>query len=413
MAEQAPICAKIRWAATYNPSTVGQGLTTAYMVNAMRAYFSDNTKPHYWEVDTSIVGGSYDIFTSASPIDTATNKHATLVLKPVAGASGGTEQRIVFITRGNNNPAGSVGYGALMVGYLPDGTFDATNGVLTDNPADIMDVALTHPPTSWSGFRHIAGTTSLFIKLLNEFTVVEYRDDPSKFTDPGQSLLVVANTPTIWDEYTRTGERRFREMLEGIETNWTAGALVGRVLQPFTRYHELAIGNKGDALWTHRPSDVASVSNRPMMEAGFNNTVFTNHSSINRVAPNCWAHAWPCTGFGRTSSFLGNDVYSLNPTDLPEGQPVGMSAGPIINVRDGVRTSIAYDCGTYATIKYIKQFNWDSAGGASKLVFDSSDPTSRRAWMQWPSTIIQAGTQQSRFILWNKDGETMINYYQI
>jgi hypothetical protein len=411
MAEQPPIVAKIHWAAAYDNDLNGRGLSTAYIVNAMRDYFNDTSIPHYWEVDGSIPGGDYDMTTSISPYDTAGSKHTTLVLKPTVGAPGGSEQRIVFITRGN--PAiSAVGWGAIMVGYLPDGVFDPVDGVTTDNPADINDVELLSAPTSWSGFRNLSSITTHFNFLMHHFYLVEYRDDPSKFLDPGQSLFVSYSSHPGFQDILRDGTQTELPIRQGLDGFWEGGCLVGRILQPFTRYHELAVGNKGDALWTGKISNVPGIGNRPMMEAGWNATVYINHSSINRVAPNCWAHSYPGTGFLRNSGFLGADDYNWYLGDYPAGSPFMLHSGPAIVVRDGVRTSIAYDGGLYATCKYVKQFNWDVVGGAAGLIYDTQDPASSRAWYSPPNHVSPGALQQSRFLLWNKNGATNLNYYQ-
>jgi hypothetical protein len=411
MAEQPPIVAQIKWKANYVRAVNGVGLTTAYIINALRAYFNDTSIPHYWELDTTTVGGSYDIFTNPAPIDTTTNKHTTLVLKPKAGAPGGSEQRIVFITRGSTG-TGGVGWGGISVGYLPDGTFDATNGVLTDNPGTFNNIVLTHPPSTWSGFRNITGQTGSILLLTNEFTVVEYRDDPDKFSDPAQSLFFVPHAENFQDEYDRTGLRVFRQLIAGVQ-HWARGVLVGRILQPFTRYHELAVGNRGDALWTGKLGEVASVGNRPMMEAGWNTTAYIDHSSINRVAPNCWALSWPGNGFSRTSGFLGSEIYSSSLLEYPEGVPLGLGTGPNIVIRDGARVNTTYNGGVYAFAKYTKQFNWDIVGGSANLRYDTTDPTSKRAWYSWPNGFIVIERSQSRHLLWNKDGPTLLDYLQV
>jgi hypothetical protein len=408
MAEQRALVAQIKYQDPHTHTIIGKGLTTAYIVNALRDYFNDGTKTHYWEVDTTPFGSDYDIFTNAAPYDTTTNKHTVLVLKPVAGAPGGTAQRIVFITRGNNNPTGNVGWGGLAIGYLPDGTFDPTDGVQHDNAADFNNIVLSTAPTTWSTFRSPSSSTSLPVHLLNEFTVVEYRDDPAIHSDPGQSLFIALHTESTIDDYTFGGVRE-RVWTDRKTFKWSDACLVGRVIQPFTKYHEEAIGNKGDGIFTGVFDNQITLASRPMAEGGSTAAVNINDSSCVRVAPNCWALSFPHFG-GLASSFFATDALQHNVGDWKQPIPIPIAGSPNNVVRNGLHVSTVNNFATYGYTKQLKQLPY-SAGGWDGTWLTSDAPGSNRAWTKFPNNkaiLYNVG----RVLLWDKDGPQLLSYLQ-
>ena len=408
MAEQRALVAQIKYQDPHTHTIIGKGLTTAYIVNALRDYFNDGTKTHYWEVDTTPFGSDYDIFTNAAPYDTATNKHTVLVLKPVAGAPGGTAQRIVFITRGNNSSTTSVGWGGLLIGYLPDGTFDPTDGVEHDNAADFNNIVLSTAPTTWSTFRSISSLTSLPVHLLNEFTVVEYRDDPAIHSDPGQSLFIALHSESTIDDYTFGGVRE-RVWTDRKMFKWDNSCLVGRTVQPFTKYHEQAIGNKGDGIFTGKFSNQVSLSGRPSAELGWNNASYINDSSCLRVASNCWALSVAAPG-GLASSFVLDDTRNHNLGDWKQPAPVPLACNPAVVVRNGLHVNTTNSFSMFGYSKQFKQFPY-SATGWDGTWLTSDTPGSNRAWVKVPSNK-DIGYDMGRCILWDKDGPQMLNYLQ-
>lgn len=407
MAEQRALVAQIKYKDPHVHTIVGKGLTTAYIVNALRDYFNDNTKPHYWEVDTAPFGSSYDIDTNAAPYDAPTSKHTTLVLKPVAGASGGTAQRIVFITRGSNIVS-TVGWGTLQIGYLPDGVFDPTDGVEHDNAATFSNVVLSTAPTTWSTFREISGSTSGPQHLLNEFTVVEYRDDPAIHSDPGQSLFIALHSESTLDDYTFGGVRE-RVWTDRKMFKWADACLVGRTVQPFTKYHEEAIGNKGDGMFIGVFDNQITLATRPMAEAGSTAAANINDSACVRVAPNCWALSFPHFG-GLASSFFVTDALQHNIGDWKQPIPIPIAGSPNNVVRNGLHVSTVNNFASYGYTKQLKQLPY-SAGGWDGTWLTSDAAGSNRAWTKFPNnkaTLFNVG----RVLLWDKDGPNYYNYLQ-
>lgn len=408
MAEQRALVAQIKFQDPWTRTIIGKGLTTAYIVNALRDYFNDNTKPHYWEVDTSVVGGNYDIFTNAAPYDTPTNKHTSLVLKPKTGAPGGTAQRIVFITRGHNSSTTAQSWGGLQIGYLPDGAFDSTNGVNHSNDSIWSNVVISTAPTTWSTFREITSSTSNPQFLLNEFTVVEYRDDPSIHSDPGQSLFIALHSENNINDWDYANVNQFvwtdRKMFK-----WQHAALIGRTVQPFTRYHEEAIGNKGDAMFIGIFDNQITLASRPMAEAGSTAGTFINDSAIVRVAPNCWAMSYPHYG-GIANTFLQTDASHHNIGNWKQPVPIPIAGSPNNTVRNGLHVSTVNSFSTYGYTKQLKSLPY-SAGGWDGSWLTSDTPGSYRAWAKFPNNK-STSFNNGRVLLWDKEGPQMLSYLQ-
>jgi len=402
MAEQRALVAEIKYDNAFQHELRGKGNTTARIVNALRDYFNDATKLHYWEIDTTIPGGSYDLTTNLSPLNSGTTYYVSLVLKPKASASGGLQQRIVFVAGGNHAFADNK-WGTLKIGYLPDGYFDAIDGVKHDT-----NYVLNTAPAEWSGFREITSLTTTITYLKDAFTVVEYRDDPILHSDPGQSLFIALHSQSNIDDYDYNNLKQ-QIWTERNTNKWEATSLVGRVIQPFTRYHELAIGNSGDGLFTGRWGNTTNNILRPMAEAGWSEATYINNSSIVRIAPNCWGLAFPYYGSTNTT-FLQSESHHFSLTDWRQPLPIYYAAGEKLVVRNGLAVNVNHHAGVYGHLKQVKQIGVGTVGWDTGWIA-SDNPASKRAWGKMYSNK-SLSYDAGRVLLWDADGPLKLNYYQ-
>lgn len=421
MAEQSPICSRIKFRSSTmdGPTQFRDGCTL--LVAGLRNYFADGTISHYWELDTTTPHGDYQYPSNPAPYDTASNKFSCITLKPKAGAAGGLQQRIFIQAIENVTQTSRLINGVLTIGYLPDGTFDAINGLNGTYNGTTNVFELTTPPTSWCPPRWIQGYSNVDINALRNYVdIVEYRDDPAIFTDPGQALLIQLPSHQYLTEVDIASGQNYALKSNDSFDSMNFHCLVGRVIQPFTRYHELAIGNAGDALMCGRSfNGQTSVASGNQIERYDPVSTGRNHSSVVRIAPNVWA-GLVVQQFARgerqannPTGFPGFQANYTFPSGNPEVHPLFV-AGDDQSVRDGVVSYSAssvlgegggLDPGVYG---YGKQ--WRSIGARfvrSNSYFETEDPSSQYAWYFPQGTQNATGDYGSgRVLLWNKGGAT-------
>lgn len=201
----------------------------------------------YWELDSTVTVGSGEV-----------------ALKATQQSYGDADnQRIAIRAQAS---------GVLQFGYAPDGW---TITSLSD-----LD---TTPPTAWSGWRNITGTSTGFGATILRVWVAQYRDqfDSSTAPNPASSLCVFVGTSSTWnygshvgrvistDNASDPGNDIFGDALlvgtpvastttvngwlRGDHTNNPANASVIRTGLTWWSYTRIA-----DTLWANSLSDVAS-----------------------------------------------------------------------------------------------------------------------------------------------------------